>query len=56
MKKIMTAMLVMTLCSFGLTSPSWSQEEWLKKAELGPYAPQLITRSKSMKRPRRRKK
>jgi iron(III) transport system substrate-binding protein len=39
-KKIIFAVLLMSLWSFGLASPSWSQEQWLKKAELGPYAPQ----------------
>jgi iron(III) transport system substrate-binding protein len=39
MKRIMTALLLMTLWSFGLATPSWSQDEWSKKAGLGPYAP-----------------
>jgi len=40
MKKMMTAMFLITLWSFSPSSPLWSQEEWLKRAELGPYAPQ----------------
>lgn len=27
------------LIFFGLAGPAWSQDDWLKKAELGPYAP-----------------
>jgi iron(III) transport system substrate-binding protein len=40
MKRFSTILVLMILFSFGLGSPSRGQEEWLRKAELGPFAPQ----------------
>ena len=42
MKTRFFVLVLVTLLSFGLASPSWGQDEWLKKAELGSYAPASV--------------
>jgi len=39
MKTRFVLLVAVILLSGILSGPAWSQDEWLKKAELGPYAP-----------------